>query len=216
MVRELREMIRNGVLGDLNQIHVEMPQETFARSGVNLQAWRQVDYSIPTVSLDLGVHVYHLLGFLTDNAKVMSKELKEFSAFNSLGVVDNVYAWADLSGGITFAGWWGKTSLGYRNGLRVRVFGSKGSAEWEQSKPEYLTVARSDGGKEIIERGREDLLICNAPRYNRFKPGHPAGFVEAFANLYLDFHDTLNENAINDYVADIDHTEECLSFLTRG
>lgn len=216
MVRELRARIENGGLGSINQVAIEMPQETFARNGVVPQNWRMKDYDIPTVSLDLGVHVFHLLAFLTHDSPVVSKQLKEFSANNNLGVIDNVYAWAELENGVVFSGWWGKTSLGYRNGLKVRVFGDKGAAEWTQSSPEILELSYSDGKREIIERGLESALVCNLDRYNRFKPGHPAGFIEAFANLYSDFHDYLVGKKDSDLIADLAQTEMCLAFLSKS
>ena len=67
MVRELRERIRNGELGRVQQIHFEMPQEVFSRSSdtacktVSPQSWRLKDGLIPTICLDLGVHLHTLL-----------------------------------------------------------------------------------------------------------------------------------------------------------
>ena len=43
----------------------------------------------------------------------------------------------------------------------------------------------------VLERGRTELREANDARYNRFKAGHPAGFVEAFANIYSDFYQIL-------------------------
>ena len=70
MIRELREMIRRGHLGRIEQIHIEMPQESFARLNrdgrpIVPQQWRMQDGKIPTISLDLGVHLHHMIDFLT-------------------------------------------------------------------------------------------------------------------------------------------------------
>ena len=70
MLRELRQMIRNGGLGKIEQIHIEMPQEGFARRNAKgepnkPQDWRLKDTSVPTLSLDLGVHLHHIVDFLT-------------------------------------------------------------------------------------------------------------------------------------------------------
>jgi predicted dehydrogenase len=87
--------------------------------------------------------------------------------------------------------WFSKTALGHRNGLRLRIYGSKSSAEWAQMNPEELVINHGDGRREILDRG-VGLPLASKPRYNRFKAGHPSGFVEALSNLYADIHTTLN------------------------
>ena len=68
MLRELKMMIQDGMLGEINQIHIEMPQETFARLDEeqnipNLQAWRLNRIGLSSISLDLGAHVHHIINF---------------------------------------------------------------------------------------------------------------------------------------------------------
>jgi hypothetical protein len=53
--------------------------------------------------------------------------------------------------------------------------------------------------------------MCSEKRYNRYKAGHPSGFIEAFANLYYDTADALIEyrnsgKHNNPYVFGIDHS----------
>ena len=86
--------------------------------------------------------------------------------------------------------WFSKTAVGHRNGLKISIYGSKGSIHWVQENPEQLEVFSSNGKKKIIDRG-SSLIIAGKNRYNRFKAGHPAGFIEAMANLYYDFHSSL-------------------------
>jgi predicted dehydrogenase len=88
--------------------------------------------------------------------------------------------------------WFGKAAIGYRNGLRIRVFGTQGSAEWYQMEPEVLFVHDIQGNKKWVDRAA-DVQLASELRYNRFKSGHPAGFVEAFANLYYDIADKLED-----------------------
>ncbi len=70
MLRELKLMLSNGRFGKLNQIHIEMPQEGFIKldktgNQIIPQAWRLHDGSLPTISLDLGVHMHSIIEFLT-------------------------------------------------------------------------------------------------------------------------------------------------------
>ena len=89
--------------------------------------------------------------------------------------------------------WFTKSALGRRNGLKLRLFGTKASAEWLQSEPEELLLAHADGRRELLDRASA-VRVANAPRYARFKAGHPAGFIEAFANLYVDIAGALREH----------------------
>ena len=63
--------------------------------------------------------------------------------------------------------------------------------EWSQFDPELIKISDNKGMTQVLERGQQNLQIANEGRYNRFKAGHPAGFIEAFANIYTDFHTAL-------------------------
>jgi predicted dehydrogenase len=82
--------------------------------------------------------------------------------------------------------WFSKSAIGKRNGMKVRIFGDEGAASWNQENPEILEFSDKFGNHSIIDRANTQVTVCNLPRYNRFKPGHPAGFIEAFANYYDD------------------------------
>lgn len=196
IIRELRHMIENGKLGQITHVAAEMPQEGFLRlvgaqdTKPQPQAWRLKDDFIPTVSLDLGVHVHHLIHFLTQASPVevcaMEQQQGHFD-----GIIDNVQCLARYTGDLPVQLWYGKTALGHANGLRIRIFGTEASAEWVQMNPEYLTLHDNRGHTGLITRAANGLHICNQERYTRFKAGHPAGFMEAFANYYADLADWL-------------------------
>jgi predicted dehydrogenase len=187
MVREAREIIRSGGIGRVQQVYCEMPTEHFSREGANPQAWRKKDYTIPCVSLDLGVHVHHLVHYLLGGKRPLSVQSKQASFGKVHDVVDTVALLADYEDGIMASFMWGKAALGYRNGLHVRVFGEEGALEWCQTDPETLHLATADGLRQTVDRGQAGLLEASKGRYNRFKAGHPAGYIEAFANVYADF-----------------------------
>lgn len=213
MVRELNRMIREGQFGRLQQIQIEMPQESFLRLNANPQEWRRKDYAVPTVSLDLGVHVHHLIDFLTGGLKPLSLVAEQASYGQLQGVIDNVFCIAKYEDDLRVQAWWGKTALGHRNGLRVRVYGEKGSAEWYQMDPEVLRWADNDGHHFLLDRGSGEAKIAQEARYNRFKAGHPSGFIEAFANLYTDFAEEIRSVVCGDpvqnpYVYGAEHSYE--------
>ncbi len=197
MVRELREIIKKGELGEIKQIHIEMPQESFIKIGkdnkyTTPQKWRLQDNYIPTVSLDLGVHIHSLIYFLTNKEPLEVVALQDsFGHFNQ--VIDNVMCISRYTGGMSCNIWFSKSALGHKNGLKIRVYGDIGSAEWYQMEPENLILNDNRGKKYIIDRSENNINIAYHDRYNRFKAGHPAGFIEAFANLYMDiWHDIIS------------------------
>lgn len=195
MVRELKQLIEDGKLGEIQQVQVEMPQEGFMRLGANdeppkPQAWRLKDTVIPKISLDLGSHLHNMVYFLTGERP--TRIVADQATFGLFPVVDNVGALVQYTNNVRAQVWFSKTALGNRNGLRIRVFGSKGSAEWFQLEPETLKTCDLYGNVCLKDR-TGNVKIANRPRYNRFKAGHPAGFIEAFANYYYDIADCLEE-----------------------
>jgi predicted dehydrogenase len=195
MLRELKSMIGQGKLGKVQQVNIEMPQEGFARLDGNgkpivPQEWRLHDGVIPTISLDLGVHLHSIIYFLTgERPQEVIAAQDNFGSFKQ--IVDNVACLARYTNDLFCDIWYSKTALGNRNGLRVRIYGERGSAEWFQMDPEHLIFNDNQGRSLTIDRGSVDLSVTAQPRYGRFKAGHPAGFIEAFSNLYSDIADSV-------------------------
>lgn len=223
MLRELQHMIRRGRFGKIQQIHVEMPQEGFERldragQPVVPQNWRLHDGRIPTISLDLGVHLHMMVRFLTGETPVDVVATSETYG-NFRQVVDNVTCIARYTNDLSCTVWYSKTALGYRNGLKVRVYGQTGSAEWLQEDAEHLYLADNRGTRTIFDRASAEAEVCNQTRYTRFKAGHPAGFIEAFANYYWDAADALEAflrdrtQAPHPYVFGIEETLEGIHML---
>ena len=189
ILRELQRMIKDNKLGKITHINIEMPQESFTRLDINgnkpqPQNWRLEDKIIPGISLDLGAHLQHIIYFLTnENPLSLVADQSTFGYFKD--IIDDVTCLAKYRSGMKTQMWYGKSSLGHRNGLRVRVYGTQGSAEWFQMQPEELLFHTINGDRMIIDRA-SNVTVANQLRYNRFKSGHPAGFIEAFGNLYVD------------------------------
>ena len=222
MVRELRQRIRTGQFGKIHQLHIEMPQEGFVRPpaiagrAAPPQSWRLKDDFIPTICLDLGVHLHHLAYFLCgEEPETVNAEFNTYSQYKD--IVDNISMWLEYPSGMTSNFWMSKTAVGRRNGLRIRLFGELGSAEWYQMEPEQLNISTVDGMHMTIDRGGQ-ASIAGEARYNRMKVGHPSGFIEAFANLYTDCADALidwrqNGRSANPHVFGIEHATNGLALF---
>ena len=192
MVKELRSIIKRGELGEIFSIHVEMPQEGFIKTTngeLNRpQSWRLNDNKlISTLSLDLGVHLHILIKYLTDleplNVVAISKSRGQFTE-----VKNEINSIVEYTEDVICNMWFSKTSLGHRNGMKIRIYGSNGSIFWEQIKPEYLRFNDSEGRRVILDRSSPNIEIANSEVYNIFKGGHPTGFIEALTNYYNDIY----------------------------
>jgi predicted dehydrogenase len=223
MLRELKRMIAEGVLGRIHQINIQTPLEGYLKldnqgNPFTPQSWRLIDKdNIPTISLDLGTHAYHMIHFLTGESPVEVVSTKQsFGNFDA--VIDNVSSMANFTNQTHCNVWYSKSALGHSNGLRIWVYGQHGSAEWFQMEPEYLNFNDQQGRRYIIDRANPDIRVANQERYTRFKPGHPAGFIEAFANYYYDLADSLTafrsgQDAYSEYVHSIDVSIDILKIM---
>jgi len=225
MVRELRERVANDELGRIVNLQFEMPQEGFMRLDpatgqlMKSQGWRLNDGAIPTICLDLGVHLHHLAHFVT--GKKVLKTASEFSNNSThKGLVDDIMMWLKFEDGMKGSFWMSKAALGHRNGLKLRVYGTKASAEWMQSEPEEMLLSYRDGARVKLDRA-SNTVLCGEPRYNRYRAGHPSGFIEAFANLYGDIADALiayrdTGQQKNPYVFGRDHSIQGMELFTAA
>jgi predicted dehydrogenase len=216
MLKELRAMIDKGDLGKILQLQIEMPQEGFIRyvdgKPNKPQSWRLVDGTVPTLSLDLATHTYSIIKFLTNETPIEVVAIENnFGNFDN--IVDDVNCIIKYTNNIVCNMWYSKVALGNRNGLRVRIYGTNGSAEWYQLEPETLKVSDKSGKLYTIDRGSEQLMIANEFKYNRFKVGHPVGFIEALANFYEDTYDDFYRSKEDRVTFSIEQSEECIKLL---
>ena len=215
-VRALQKLIARGHLGQIHYVRVQMHQQTFRVSNGGLtslpQSWRQVDPPIPMVSLDLGTHVFHLVRFLlqSDWSSVIGFSEHKGSVLEVHDQVTGIAKFSEVSVNFSF----GKVMLGSRNGLAFEVFGDQGAASWEQERPEFLRVSDAAGAVELVDRSSPLLKDVLDQRFERFKAGHPSGFVESLANTYLEIADAVQNptSDVNPLVTARDEVS-CLDFL---
>jgi predicted dehydrogenase len=90
------------------------------------------------------------------------------------------------------------------------VFGERGSLQWHQEEPELLLAADAEGNRRLIDRISTDSTVTTESRYQRFKAGHPAGFIEAFANYYFDVAEAIRSGAVGPSILPFAVVEEGL------
>jgi predicted dehydrogenase len=184
LFREMVLRLRAGRIGEIHSIRIEMPSDGFARECIigKPQVWRQSDPQVPMIMLDLGTHMHHLVQMVSGKSKARVIA-RMHQLVNGLGVIDNVEIWEERMDGIRVSYWMSKAHLGTKNGLRIEVFGRDGALIWYQMDPDHLIEIDTDSNRTIVNRG---AISAEATRHDRFKAGHPTGFVEAFASFYSD------------------------------
>jgi len=191
MVRHMREMVANGDLGDIRFVAAEYPQGWLAtpleRTGQKQAAWRadSKKAGLSNCVGDIGSHVENMVAYVTGlEIRALLARLDRFVAGRALD--DNASILVEYQGGAKGMYWASQIAVGEDNGLRVRIYGTKGSLEWAQEDPNYCQVARLGGPTVRLSRGR-DTLYPAAQRMSRIPAGHPEGYYEAFANIYSSF-----------------------------
>ncbi len=196
MVREAARLVRDGVLGTVNFIDVEHASGWNATplelTGNKQAAWR-TDPAVggpASVVGDLGTHAYHLARYITGlEAEQVSAQLKTFVPGRR--VYDHATFGVRWAGGVQGRIWASMVATGHNHGLRIRVFGDRGSLEWQHEDPHHLYVQDLVGETRILTHGMSTLSE-ESGRLTRVGLGHPEGFLEAFANFYRDLADELD------------------------
>jgi predicted dehydrogenase len=150
---------------------------------------------------------------LDHDFKIIHKELNSFSKFD---VMDDCEIIAKNNNTLIKLGF-SKAMLGNTNPLIVEVYGEKAGVKWSQDDFENLYLTYFSGERKILTRSFA-YFEANKKRYQRMAPGHPSGFIEAFANLYSDIYDAYmefknNGSFSNDYIYDYKHSIDSLKFL---
>ena len=86
--------------------------------------------------------------------------------------------------------WVSSAATGGENGLKIRVYGTKGAVEWLQDDPNILKFTKLNSSTQIITRA-SDAVSDLSIQSSRVAAGHPEGFFEAFANIYTEFADSI-------------------------
>ena len=187
MVRQARDMVRAGELGDIRQVHLQYVQgnlaEPEAASGWRMQTQR-VGGSL--VLLDIGTHAFHVGSYVT--GLDVEQLCADVGATRPAGVVDDyVAALMRYGNGARGSLWVTNAAAGSEHGLSFRIHGDKGGLEWHQEEPNRLVYRRAGGFDQVLTRRLGAVMSPGALRSTRFAVGHPEGYLEAFANLYAEF-----------------------------
>ncbi|MBS1820749.1 MAG: Gfo/Idh/MocA family oxidoreductase [Acidobacteria bacterium] len=196
MIRQMREMVLGGELGQIRMIQSEYAQDWLATpleaTGAKQADWRtDPARSGPGGCLgDIGTHAFHLACYTTGlSCEALAAEVTTFVPGRR--VDDNVQVMLRFEGGAKAGLWASQIAVGEENNLTLRIYGEKGSLAWGQENPNYLTYTRLKEQPRMITRGGPGVGAA-AARATRIPSGHPEGYFEAFAQLYTDLADQIS------------------------
>jgi len=196
LVRQAREMILNGELGEINAIrsfYIQGWLRTRLESSDQKQAKWRTDPKMSGAAGcfgDIGTHAYNLGRYMTGlQPKEISSHLKIFEegrALDDYGTAIIRYENGAL-GTVTVS----QISHGRENDLFIEIDGTKGALQWRQENPNELIVRKNGEPHKIYTRAGGPYLGAAAGMSSRLPSGHPEAFFEAFANIYNTTYDAI-------------------------
>jgi len=204
MVREAKKLVEKGKIGKIEYLNVEYVQDWSSgktitgRNSKKLLKWK-MDSKIVGASAvlnEIGSHAYHMAIYISGlKGKSIFADIKQVS--NKIKMDNNAQVMINFNNGAKGMFWTSVMARGGVYGLRIRIFGSKGSLEWIQNDPNYLKFNPSKGAVRILERGFFNAEFSK--KFSRMKFGHPEGYLDAFANIYREFADSIKNKSKKKY-----------------
>ena len=200
MLREAKEIIKKGKIGNINLINVEYPQgytvDVKKKNEKKTLKWRlDKNLSGPSMILsEIGTHAYHLLRYVTGlEVDELSAEVNSLSS--EITVDDNAFVIMRMNNSARGMIWVSSAATGGENGLKIRVFGNKGAVEWFQDDPNNLKFTEINKPLKIITRASSSVSKFSLTS-SRLAAGHPEGFFEAFAKIFTEFAEAIHKKIL--------------------
>jgi predicted dehydrogenase len=195
MAKEARAIVQRGDIGDIRVVMGEYPQDwlvdTIEKEGSKQAVWRTDPKQSGKSNCvgDIGSHIENMVSFITGlKIKKLVANLDIFGSGRNLD--NNAEIIVKYDNGASGCYWCSQVAIGYDNALKVRIFGTKGTIEFEQENCNYLKVTMKGKPPQIYSRGC-GYISPEAAAFSRIPSGHPEGLFEAFANIYSAFADAL-------------------------
>jgi predicted dehydrogenase len=190
MVRQAREMVAAGDLGELRLVHASYIQDWLTlpieAEGQKQAEWRTdpARAGLSACLADIGVHAHNLASFVTRlDVTEVSADLTTFVPGRRLD--DNAHVLVRYASGARGTLIASQVAVGNLNNLSLKVYGSKAGLEWSGEAPEVLRFTPLGEPTRLIMRGGP-ANSAEARRSSRMPGGHPEGYIEGFANIYRD------------------------------
>ena len=159
MVKQARELVRNGTLGAIRKVVVEYPQGWLSNAVVLLgpkQAeWRTDPKRSGAAGCmgDIGTHAENLARYITGlEIEALCADLSTFVKGRRLDDDGNVLVrYKGGAKGVLHAS---QVCVGDENNLNIRVYGTKAAVEWHQENPNDLVVKYPNSTQPTLAPGQ--------------------------------------------------------------
>ena len=182
MVREAKVLVEKGKIGKVEYVNVEYVQdwsdgESISQKNAKKKFKWKIDKKIVGASAvlnEIGSHAYHMATYISGlKGETIFADIKQVS--NKIKMDNNAQVMINFNNGAKGMFWTSVMARGGVYGLRIRIFGTKGSLEWVQNDPNYLKLNPSNGAVKFIERGFFNAELSK--KFSRLKFGHPEGYL---------------------------------------
>lgn len=188
MVRQMKQMIAQGVIGEIQKVDVQYYQgwinPIIHDPELRKTTWR-LDPEKSGISCcmgDIGVHGYQMLEFVTGmEVKSILADLNHLYEDNQMDIDGTVLLRFDgAAKGVLRAS---QIATAEENNFSVSVYGRSGSLKWEQENPNYLHLLTEDKPLQTLKPGHayNDEFSLDG---TKLPPGHPEGIFDAMGNIY--------------------------------
>jgi predicted dehydrogenase len=190
LVKQAKHLIKQGELGNIVKIVVEYSQGWLASKNDenSKQASWRLDPKKSGVSCcmgDIGVHAANLAEYVS-GIQITHLCADLTSSITGRALDDDgtvILKFSNGAKGLLFAS---QIAVGDENNLKLRIYGDKKSMEWSQLEPNTLLLKSNNEPTQLIRTGVGEMCEA-AQQATRTPAGHPEGYLEAFANIYLNF-----------------------------
>jgi predicted dehydrogenase len=210
LVRQAREMVQAGELGEVQAVRVWYLQGTLRRERTPQQqrrfAWKTDPARAGASGCfgDIGIHAFNLARFITG---LLPREVRCLLESFAGGALDD-YGSATLrfDGGALGTLTASRVSHGRENDLGIEVDGTRAALGWRQEEPNRLLLRVQGEPQRILTRDPAAASMAETMRSScRLPAGHPEGFLEAFANVYTAAFEDMIARAAGAVIADSGH-----------
>jgi len=198
MIRQMKEMIKSGVIGDIQRVDLQYYQgwinPIIHDSSKRSETWRlQPEKSgISCCIGDIGTHAFDMLEYVTGmEVDELLSDLNYVYDDNTMDVDGTILIrFSNKIKGVIRAS---QIATGEENNFTVAIYGKTGGLKWEQQNPNYLYHLTETEPMKVLKPGHDynsDFAKISA----KLPPGHPEGMFDSMANIYYGIAREINGN----------------------
>lgn len=188
MVRQMKQMIADGVLGKIQKVDLQYYQgwinPVIHDPEQRKTVWR-LDPEKGGMSCcvgDIGTHAFDMLEYVTgERVQSLLADLNYRYPDNQMDVDGTILVrFNEFCKGVLRVS---QIATAEENNFTVQIYGEKGGLKWGQENPNYLTYLQEDRPLQVLKPGH-DFLSTFAQEAAKLPPGHPEGIFDSMGNIY--------------------------------